>query len=267
MADVELKETYSGLFPLCKTLENLYFALLQASSKVNEGEYNVFDIQDKKNAEATRAKARVVFSEFDITGYALGASEIVPFDPPLNSSLHIKQNLKKIRRVVCMLEGNEYFEVGQFGRCKCTVRIVHKFQVKSRATQKEVFPVGNICIMKFADTDTLEIMKRVYSIITVSEEKRRIKEELTLMRLEDRVCTRKRKTPSELTELKLMRLEDRVVRKKKAVCSYDCVCKRIASTNDLRLDPLLFDTVKINSQRYMDDYMKALGFVHSVTYV
>ena len=96
MAYAELKETYSDLFPLCKTLENLYFALLQASSKLNEEEYNVFDIQDKKNAEATRAKARVVFSEFDITGYALGASEIVPFDPPLNSSVHIKQNLKKI---------------------------------------------------------------------------------------------------------------------------------------------------------------------------
>ena len=61
------------------------------------------------------------------------------------------------------------------------------------------------------------------------------------------------KTPSELTELKLMRLEDKVVRKRKAVCIYDCVCKHIASTNDLRLDPLLFDTAKINSQRYMDD--------------
>ena len=75
------------------------------------------------------------------------------------------------------------------------------------------------------------------------------------------------KTPTELTELKLLRLEDKVVRKRKAVCSYDCVCKHIASTNDLRLDPLLFDTAKINSQRSMDDYMKALGFVHTVTYV
>ena len=79
--------------------------------------------------------------------------------------------------------------------------------------------------------------------------------------------SKKRKSRSEMLELKLMRLEDKVVRKRKAVCNYDCQCKLIASTNKIQLDPLLFDIHKINSKKYMNDYMNALGISHIVTYV
>ena len=98
--------------------------------------------------------------------------------------------------------------------------------------------------MKFSDTDTLKIMQKVSKLIMVSEEKRRIQE-----------------------ELKLMRLEDKVLKKRKAVCNYDCQCKLIAYTNKIQLDSLLFDIKKINSKKYMNDYMNALGISHVVTYV
>ena len=248
MEDVEFYEDSStpNNFPLCKTLENLYFALLEASSYANEKEYNIFDIKNKKCAAETRSKALVVFSEFDITGYALGASEIIPFDPPLNSSAHVEDNLKKIKQFLIKIGGNLYYTLGEFDECKCTVKIKHKFQVKNRITGKEIFPIGRICIMKFAytDTDTLKIMEKVSKLIMVSEEKRRVH-----------------------LELKLMRLEDKVVRKKHVVCNYDCPCKLIASTNKIQLDPLLFDITKINSKQYMNDYMKALGLGHIVSYV
>ena len=64
-----------------------------------------------------------------------------------------------------------------------------------------------------------------------------------------------------------MRLEDKTIRRKKAVCNIDCLCKLIAAVNSLQLDPLLFNISKINSKAYLNDYMKALGLVHSVTYV
>lgn len=114
----------------------------------------------------------------------------------------------------------------------------------------KLFPVGNICNMFFCiyKYDSLcytTIMEESKTcIVLVSEEKKRIQE-----------------------ELKLMRFEDKIIRKRKTVCNYDCPCKRIAFTNKTRLDPLLFDIRKINSKPYMDDYMKALGISHLVTYV
>ena len=158
----------SKMFPLCKTLKNLYFALLQASLYSNKKEYNIFDIKDRKSAAETRSKALAVFSEFDITGYALGASKIIPFHPPLNSSVYVKMNFKKIKNFIFRLEENHNFSIGQFDECKCTVPIKHKFEVKNRFTQKKMFPVGNICIMKFSDTNTLKIMKSVSKIIMIS---------------------------------------------------------------------------------------------------
>ena len=158
----------------------------------------------------------------------------------------MKVNLNKIKKFISEIGGTLYYTLGEFDQCKCTVKIKHKFQVKNRKTGKEIFPIGRICIMKFAytDTDTLKIMEKVSKLIMVSEEKRRVH-----------------------LELKLMRLEDKVVRKKHVVCNYDCLCKLIASTNKIQLDPLLFDIQKINSKQYMNDYMKALGLGHIVSYV
>ena len=132
MEDVEFYEDSStpNNFPLCKTLENLYFALLEASSYANEKEYNIFDIKNKKCAAETRSKALVVFSEFDIIGYALGASEIILLDPPLNSSLHVEMNLKKIKKFMSEIDGTLYYSIGAFDECKCMVKIKHKFTVE-----------------------------------------------------------------------------------------------------------------------------------------
>ena len=132
MEDVECNENNSTLkkFPLCKTLKKLYFALLKASSYANDNEYNIFDIKNKKCAAETRSKALVVFSEFDLIGYALGASEIILLDPPLNSSLHVEMNLKKIKKFLSEIGGTLYYSIGAFDECKCMVKIKHKFTVE-----------------------------------------------------------------------------------------------------------------------------------------
>ena len=67
-----------------------------------------------------------------------------------------------------------------------------------------------------------------------------------------------------LMELKLMRLEDKTIRvtRKRKKCSDECICKRIAVLNKKQLDPLLFDIKTVNSKKYMDDYMNALGLSH-----
>ena len=286
-SDENVYNTFT-MFPLKKTLYNLYIALLEASSYHDKKEYYTFDIDDKQNSEITRSKARVVFSEFDISGYVFYDS-FQRFEPPLNSSAHLKENMEKIKKFLdSMLKEKECLETGRNAYCKCEVQIIHQFEVTSRITKKKVFPVGRICIMKFSNTDTLAIMKEVSLVITkhaCSKAKKDRQMELALMRLEDKppiVSCKKRKqalvenqpklpfkraTKTETAELKAMRMEDKVVRRKKAVCNYDCQCKLIAAVNSFRLDPLLFDIRKINSKPYMIDYMKALGLVHSVTYV
>ena len=275
------------LFPLRETLYKLYLALLVASSYHNQHEYYTFDIDDKQNSELTRSKARVIFSEFDITGYEFDG-KFKRFEPPLNSSVHLHENLDKIIKFLNSMDNEtENSETGK-SECECGTEIVHMFEVTSRITKKKVFPVGRICIMKFLNTDTLAIMKEVSRVITkhaCSKAKKDRQMELALMRLEDKPpilsCKKrkqalvenqpklplKRATKTETAELKAMRMEDKVVRRKKAICNYDCPCKLIAAVNSFRLDPLLFNIRKINSKPYMNDYMKALGLVHSVTYV
>ena len=105
---------------------------------------------------------------------------------------------------------------------------------------------------------------------SIEKQKRQI--ELNIMRLKDKPlrhsCKKlKRTTKIEMAECKLMRLEDKVIKRKIIICNYDCICKLITSINSVQLDPLLFDIDKINSTQYMNDYMKALGLKHSVTYV
>ena len=234
------------LFPLCDTLSKLYFALLEASSFYNKDEYLTFDVNDEKNSEITRYKARVVFSEFDITGYSFNG-RFKPIQPPLNSYIHLTNNLKEIKDFLLEEEEHQNSETGKLERCHCNTPIVHKFEVRSRITTKNVYPVGRVCIMKFADTDTLQIMKQVSQVIIKHS------------------CSNEKKRRQ--LELKAMRQEDKIIRKKKRVCNYDCYCKLIAHVNSQSLDPLLFDIRKINTKKYMNDYMKALGFTHSVTYV
>ena len=50
--------------------------------------------------------------------------------------------------------------------------------------------------------------------------------------------------------------------RKRKKCSDECICKRIAVLNKKQLDPLLFDIKTVNSKKYMDDYMNALGLSH-----
>ena len=124
----------------------------------------------------------------------------------------------------------------------------------------------------------LQIMKEVSRVITkhaCSKAKVDRQMELALMRLEDKppiVSFKKRKQTLDENQPKLpfkraTKTETAELRRKKVVCNYDCQCKLIAAVNLFRLDPLLFDIHKINSKAYMNDYMKALGLVHSVTYV
>ena len=53
--------------------------------------------------------------------------------------------------------------------CHCTTPILHQFKVTSGVTNKKVFLSGNLCIMKFAETYTLEIMKQVSNVIMKSK--------------------------------------------------------------------------------------------------
>ena len=64
------------VFPLREKLSNLYFQLLKASSYADNQDYNVFDINDQNNCDSTRCKACIIFSEFDITGYAYGSASL-----------------------------------------------------------------------------------------------------------------------------------------------------------------------------------------------
>jgi len=242
------------MFPLCKKLEHLYKVLLSASSYHDVQEYSNFDYEDKVK---TREKARIMFSEFDITGYVCGADQWKYFDPPLNSYKDLKQNLKKIRHFVYSNESEKEYEENAKTECHCTTPILHQFEVTSRITNKKVFPIGKVCIMKFADTNTLEIMKQVSNILMKSKSvkiKQKIAIEKKIMLLEEK---------QRLMELKLMRLEDKTIRtRKRKKCSDECVCKRIAVLNKKQLDPLLFDIKTVNSKKYMDDYINALGLSH-----
>ena len=176
------------LFPLCETLSKLYFALLNASSYHDKKEYQTFDIKEKQDSEINRLKARVVFSEFDITGYDY-KGRFMKFEPPLNSSVHLNENLEKnIRFLNSMDKQTESLETGKI-TCECGTPIVHQFEVTSRITRKMVFPVGRICIIKFSNNDTLKIMNEVSRVITQhsrSKTKKRRMMELRLMRLEDK---------------------------------------------------------------------------------
>ena len=249
MEDDEIDCVNSNMvFPLCKKLEHLYKVLLSASSYHDVQEYSNFDYEDKVK---TREKARIMFSEFDITGYVCGADQWKYFDPPLNSYKDLKQNLKKIKRFVNSNESEKEYEENAKTECHCTTPILHQFEVTSRVTNKKVFPIGKVCIMKFADTNTLEIMKQVSNVLLKSK----IKQKKAMELLEEK---------QRLMELKLMRLEDKTIRvtRKRKKCSDECICKRIAVLNKKQLDPLLFDIKTVNSKKYMDDYMNALGLSH-----
>jgi len=239
------------VFPLCKKLEHLYKVLLSASSYRDVHEYSNFEYEDKVK---TREKARIMCSEFDITGYVCGADQWKYFDPPLNSYKDLKQNLKKIKRFIYSNEPEKECQENAKTECHCTTPILHQFEVTSRVTNKKVFPIGNVCIMKFADTNTLEIMKQVSNVLMKSKS--------------DKIKQKKAMEEKQrVMELKLMRLEDKKIRvckktRKRKKCSDECVCKRIAVLNKKQLDPLLFDIKTVNSKKYMDDYMNALGLSH-----
>ena len=160
----KMEEYNITVFPLREKLSNLYFQLLQASSYANNQEYNVFDINDTNNCDSTRCKARIIFSEFDITGYAYSSEPLQQFTHALNSEEYFRDNMNTIRNYVNNLQ-SEDSNVRTFDNCHCGVRILHKFQVTNRITKMKVYPIGRTCILKFANTNTSRIMKRMNKII------------------------------------------------------------------------------------------------------
>ena len=77
------------------------------------------------------------------------------------------------------------------------------------------------------------------------KEKKRIREELMLMRLEDKTKIEKTKITS-----------------KKRKCDSDCPCLELCELNKKQLDPLLFNIKQINSKQYIDDMMLAMQIAH-----
>ena len=166
----------STVFPLREKLSNLYFQLLQASSYADIEEYHLFDINDCDNSDSTRTKARIIFSEFDITGYTYGSAPLQHFTHALNSNEYIRDNVKKIRNFINNLEFEYPPQLRTVDNCHCSVPIVHKFEVTNRITNKTVYPIGRTCILKFANTNTCKIIKRVNTIIIKTMKKRKLVE-------------------------------------------------------------------------------------------
>ena len=81
----------------------------------------------------------------------------------------MKQNLEKIKRFIYSNEAEKEFQENAKTECHCTTPILHQFEVTSRVTNTKVFPIGNVCIMKFADTNTFEIMRRVSNVLMKSK--------------------------------------------------------------------------------------------------
>ena len=134
-------------------LSNLYFQLLQASSYADNEEYRVFDTD---NCEVIRTKARLIFSEFDITGYTYGSlAPLQHFKHPLNCHEYFEDNVKIIRTFVRRKLQLQVQET-PLNKCHCSVPILHKFEVTNRITKKTVFPIGRMCVLKF--TSTYEII-------------------------------------------------------------------------------------------------------------
>ena len=156
------RQNQRRVFLLYQKVSNLYFQLLQASSYSDKEEYHVFDCD---NCELTRTKARIIFSEFDITGYTYGSAPLQHFTHSLNSNEYIRDNVKKIRNFINNLEFEYPPQLRTVDNCQCSVLIVHKFEVTNRITNKTVYPIGRTCILKFSKTNTCKIIKRVNTII------------------------------------------------------------------------------------------------------
>ena len=166
-----MNDCLNTVFPLREKLLNLYFQLLKASSYANNQDYNVFDINDPNNSDSTRCKACIIFSEFDITGYAYGSSSLQHFTNTLNSNEYFRDNMNKIQNFLSNLK-SEYIKGCTFDNCHCGVQILHKFEVTNRITKRKVYPIGRTCILKFANTNTSNIMKKMNRIIRKSMKNR-----------------------------------------------------------------------------------------------
>ena len=154
-------------------LSNLYFQLLQVSSYADKEEYHVFQ---NDNCELIRTKARLIFSEFDITGYTYGSlAPLQHFKHPLNCHEYFKDNVKIIRAFVTTKLSKLQLQVQEtpVDKCHCNVPILHKFEVTNRITKKTVYPIGRMCVLKFANTNTYKIIKRMNTIIRKSVETKR----------------------------------------------------------------------------------------------
>ena len=149
-------------------LSNLYFQLLQASSYADKEEYHVFQ---NDNCELIRTKARLIFSEFDITGYTYGSlAPLQHFTHPLNCEEYFEDNINIIRTFLTTKLSKLQLQVQEtpVDKCQCNVPILHKFEVTNRITKKTVYPIGRMCVLKFANTNTYNIINRINTIITKS---------------------------------------------------------------------------------------------------
>ena len=241
-------------FPLGEKLQKLYFALLQASSLCNDDFFKDFNTFDKPNRDTLIYKARVVFSEFDIVECGKDATMLLTFDPPLNSLKDLQANMQRIREILMNFpdEQEHANDVEGYDHCQCDTAIRYYFALKNRVTSQRVCPIGRVCIIKFADTDTARILTEAnkifesyYSTKEKKKEKKRMKEELMLMRQHDKP--------------KKVKVKKTNKRKK---CASDCVCYELRDLNKHQLDPLLFNIKQINTKAYIDDMMSAMQIDH-----
>ena len=101
---------------------------------------------------------------FSVNLNAYSSAPLQHFTNALNSDEYFRDNMNTIRNFPNNLQ-SEHSKVRTFDNCHCGVRILHKFEVTNRITKKKVYPIGRTCILKFANTNTSKIMKRMNKII------------------------------------------------------------------------------------------------------
>jgi hypothetical protein len=127
-------------------LENLYKVLLTDSSFDKCLEFNI-------------SNAVEVFKEYDIINYGINRVYCVrEFSPPLNSCDTIDENLERIYgKIPDEADTTRQYDLGYTDKhlitCHCGTPIMHTFKLRNRVTGKEVEPIGNECILKFAAND------------------------------------------------------------------------------------------------------------------
>lgn len=121
----------------------------------------------------------------------------------------------------------------ELNKCICGIHIHHCFQIINKYNGNIVTPIGRICINKFLPNDEKQIINELFKVVNSIKRKKRNAEKKEQKRIEKELKRNENKN-----ELKKLRKELKNMNKK--------------------LDNLLFDIKKLNSKRYIDNYIKAL---------